>query len=75
MKQIICKSLNECQIIDTPIMRNILVPFDDSKHATRVFGYALTLAKTFGASMLIVAITQMIWIEVGLTESQVVKKV
>jgi nucleotide-binding universal stress UspA family protein len=58
MKQIICKSLNECQIIDNPIMRNILVPFDDSKHANRVFGYALTLAKTFGASLLIAAITQ-----------------
>ena len=58
MEQIICKSLDECQIINTPIMRHILVPFDNSKHATSVFGYALTLAKTFDASLLVVAITQ-----------------
>ena len=58
MKQIFCKSLDECQVIDTSIIRNILVPFDNSKHATRVFGYALTLAKVFDASLLFAAITQ-----------------
>lgn len=58
MKQIICKSLDECQIVDTSIIKNILVPFDNSKHATRVFGYALTLAKIFDANLLIAAITQ-----------------
>ena len=75
MEQIICKSLDECQIINTSIMRHILVPFDNSKHATRVFGYALTLAKTFDASLLVAAITQDDWKEVGLTILQVVRKV
>lgn len=58
MKQVFCKSLDECQIIDASIISNILVPFDNSKHATRVFGYALTLAKVFDASLLFAAITQ-----------------
>ncbi len=58
MGQIFCKSLDECQTINTPIIRHILVPFDNSKHATRVFGYALTLAKTFDAFLLVAAITQ-----------------
>lgn len=58
MEKIIFKSLDDCQVINASIINRIMVPFDNSKHATRVFGYALTLAKTFDADLLAVAVTQ-----------------
>ncbi len=41
----------------SPITK-ILVPFDDSEHATRAFGFALSLAKNFGASISVISVVQ-----------------
>ncbi len=44
-------------ISGSPITK-ILVPFDDSEHAARAFGYALSLAKNFGASISVISVVQ-----------------
>jgi nucleotide-binding universal stress UspA family protein len=39
------------------MIRHILVPFDNSKHAVRAFGHALDLAKKYSAAITVVTIT------------------
>ncbi len=40
------------------LIKKILVPFDNSSLATRAFGYALDLARKFGASIIVISIIQ-----------------
>lgn len=56
MASIICKDLDDCNISDSQSVRRILVPFNDTKLAPKVFGKALTIAKLYGASLCIVSI-------------------
>ncbi len=53
-----CIDLTNCESIAGSPITKILVPFDDSEHAARAFGFALTLAKNFGASVSVVSIVQ-----------------
>jgi nucleotide-binding universal stress UspA family protein len=39
-------------------IKKILVPFDNSSHASRAFGHALDLAKKFGASIIVISVIQ-----------------
>lgn len=55
--QIICTGLDSCQLVNTSLIKNILVPFDNSKHAVRAFGHALDLAKKYGSSILVITVT------------------
>ncbi len=50
--------MTNCEIIPGSPITKILVPFDDSEHASRAFGFALTLAKNFGASVSVISIVQ-----------------
>lgn len=54
--QIMCSDLEHCSITNG-IIRHILVPFDNSKHAVRAFGHALDLAKKYSAAITVVTIT------------------
>lgn len=56
MASIICKDLDDCNFSDYQSVKRILVPFNDTKHASQVFGKALTIAKLYGASLCIVSI-------------------
>jgi len=40
------------------LIKKILVPFDNSSHASRAFGHALDLARKFGASIVVVSVIQ-----------------
>lgn len=40
------------------LIKKILVPFDNSSHASRAFGHALDLAKKFGASIIVISVIQ-----------------
>jgi len=40
------------------LIKRILVPFDNSSHASRAFGHALDLARKFGASIIVISIIQ-----------------
>lgn len=51
-----CSDLEHCSITNG-IIRHILVPFDNSKHAVRAFGHALDLAKKYSAAITVVTIT------------------
>ncbi len=53
-----CIDLNHCEISYGSPISHILVPFDDSKHASRAFGFALTLAKNFGALISVISVVQ-----------------
>ncbi len=53
-----CVDLYNCESIPGSPITKILVPFDDSEHAARAFGFALTLAKNFGASVSVISIVQ-----------------
>ena len=53
-----CVDLYNCEIIPGSPITKILVPFDDSEHASRAFGFALTLAKNFGASVSVISVVQ-----------------
>ncbi len=53
-----CTDLTNCEIIPGSPITKILVPLDDSEHASRAFGFALTLAKNYGASVSVVSIVQ-----------------
>lgn len=53
-----CVDLTNCESIPGSPITKILVPFDDSEHAARAFGFALTLAKNFGASVSLVSVVQ-----------------
>ena len=48
MTSIICKDLDDCNVSDYQSVKRILVPFNDTKHAPKVFGKALTIAKLYG---------------------------
>ncbi len=50
--------MTNCEITPGSPITKILVPFDDSEHASRAFGFALTLAKNFGASVSVISIVQ-----------------
>ena len=56
MPRIVCKDLDHCDVAGYDFVRRILVPYNDSKHTTNVFGTALTIAKRQGASILVVSI-------------------
>jgi len=53
-----CIDLNNCEVIRGSPISHILVPFDDSKHASSAFGFALTLAKNFGARITVISVVQ-----------------
>ena len=53
-----CVDLYNCEITPGAPITNILVPFDDSEHASRAFGFALTLAKNYGAKISVVSVVQ-----------------
>ena len=53
-----CVDLYNCEIFPGSPITKILVPFDDSEHAARAFGFALTLAKNYDASVSVVSIVQ-----------------
>ncbi|TBR25973.1 MAG: universal stress protein [Candidatus Nitrosotenuis sp.] len=55
--QIICTGLDSCQLVNTSLIKNILVPFDNSKHATRAFGHALDLARKYNSSIIVITVT------------------
>jgi len=56
MAGIICKDLDNCDVSDQQSVKRILVPFNDAKHAPKVFGKALTIAKLYGASICVVSV-------------------
>ena len=56
MASIVCRDLDNCKVADYKYVTQILVPFNDSKHAPGVFGRALTIAKMHGASIMVVSI-------------------
>jgi nucleotide-binding universal stress UspA family protein len=53
-----CVDMYNCESIPGSPISHILVPFDDSEHASRAFGFALTLAKNYGALVSIVSVVQ-----------------
>ena len=53
-----CVDLSNCESIPGSPITKILVPFDDSEHAARAFGFALSLAINFGASVSVVSVVQ-----------------
>jgi len=53
-----CVDLYNCESIPGSPITKILVPFDDSEHAARAFGFALTLAKNYGAMVSVVSVVQ-----------------
>lgn len=55
--QIVCNDIEHCGIVNTSLVKSILVPFDSSKHAMRAFGHALDLARKYGASVIMIAVT------------------
>ena len=57
VNQIVCNDLDHCGIVNTSLIRHILVPFDNSKHAVHAFGHALDLAKKYGAAITVISIT------------------
>ena len=56
MSYIVCQDIGNCNITDLTIVRRILVPFDNSRHAPNVFGFALTIAKLVGASLTVASV-------------------
>jgi nucleotide-binding universal stress UspA family protein len=56
--QIVCKEpLEDCHVIRVSLIKRILVPFDSSQYAFRAFAHALDLAKKYGASLVVVAVS------------------
>jgi nucleotide-binding universal stress UspA family protein len=55
--QIICTSIDSCHLVNTSLVKNILVPFDNSKHSIRAFGHALDLARKYNSSLIIITVT------------------
>lgn len=55
--QIVCSDLEHCGIVNTSLVKHILVPFDNSKHAVHAFGHALDLAKKYGSAITVISIT------------------
>ena len=56
MARIVCQDLDNCSVVDIKMVRRILVPFNASMQAPKVFGQALTIAKMLGASICVVSI-------------------
>ncbi len=56
MSRIVCQDIGDCKVSDYNFVRRILVPYNDSKHITNVFGFALTFAKMLGASILVASV-------------------
>jgi len=56
MAGIVCKDLDNCDVSAQQSVKRILVPFNDAKHAPKVFGKALTIAKLYGASICVVSV-------------------
>lgn len=56
MAQIVCQDIGYCNVSDFASVRRILVPFNNSKHIANVFGFALTMAKLLGASILVASV-------------------
>ena len=56
MASIICKDLDDCNLTDYQSVRRILVPFNNTKQAPKVFGKALTIAKLYTASLCVVSV-------------------
>ena len=48
--------MDHCGVSDVQSVRRILVPFNSTKHAPKVFGKAFTIAKMLGASIFVVSI-------------------
>jgi nucleotide-binding universal stress UspA family protein len=55
--QIVCNGVEKCGIVLTSVIKQILVPYDNSGHAMRAFCHALDLAKKYGASITVISIT------------------
>jgi len=53
--QIFCADLKNCQEVES-LIKEILVPFDDSGHSERAFTYGLDLAKKYDARLNLVTI-------------------
>jgi nucleotide-binding universal stress UspA family protein len=49
--------VDNCQLVNTSLIKNILVPFDNSKHAIRAFGHALDLARKYSSSITVITVT------------------
>jgi len=58
LAQIVCKELDNCEVVNSSSITKIMIPFDNSKHASNAFGLALTLAKKFGASITMISVIQ-----------------
>lgn len=56
--QVLCSDLDDCKITQGSTIKKILVPFDNSSHSARAFGFALDMAAKRGASLSIVSIIQ-----------------
>lgn len=56
MTSIICQDLDNCNVTDQKIVKRILMPYNDAKHAAGAFGRALTIAKLHDASITVVSI-------------------
>lgn len=58
VSQILCTDLDRCTTVQGSLIKKILVPFDNSKHAVRAFGFALDMAKKRNSSLVVVSIIQ-----------------
>ena len=56
MSHIVCQDIGDCKVMDYTFVKRILVPFNNSRHITNVFGFALTLAKLLGASIIVASV-------------------
>jgi nucleotide-binding universal stress UspA family protein len=43
--------------VNASLIKNILIPFDNSKHSIRAFGHALDLARKYHSSIILITIT------------------
>lgn len=55
--QIVCKDLEHCNVVKTSLIRQILVPYDNSQYSQRAFAHALDLARKYGASIIVATVT------------------
>lgn len=58
LAQIVCKDVDSCEVVNSSSITKIMIPFDNSKHASNAFGLALTMAKKFGASVTMISVIQ-----------------
>ena len=56
MSHIVCQDIGDCRVSDYNFVRRILVPYNNTKHIANVFGFALTMAKMLGASILVASV-------------------